>query len=70
MLLTRIGRGSVMVVDGDPMQSDIGSKSGLEDAVYRLRDVSGVSVVRFGRSDIVRHDIIQEILEAYETPSS
>ena len=70
MLLTRIGRGSVMVVDGDPMQSDIGSKSGLEDAVYRLRDVSGVSVVRFGRSDIVRHDIIQEILDAYETPGS
>lgn len=68
MLLTRIGEGSRMIIDGDPAQSDIGSASGLEDAAYRLRGIKGVSVVRFTKADIVRHDIIQSVIEAYEEP--
>lgn len=66
MLLTRIGEGSRMVIDGDPQQTDLGEESGLEDAIRRLSNVKGVSVVRFTRSDIVRHSIIQDVLEAYE----
>lgn len=69
MLLTRLGAGSKMVVDGDPAQTDIGSASGLTDAVRRLQFLSKVSVVRFQRSDIVRHDITQSIVEAYEDQS-
>lgn len=66
MLLTRIGEGSRMVIDGDPGQSDIGETSGLSDAAYRLRNVRNVALVRFAKSDIVRHDIIQDVIEAYE----
>jgi phosphate starvation-inducible PhoH-like protein len=70
MLLTRIGEGSRMIIDGDPRQSDIGAASGLEDAVYKLRGIKNVAVVRFDKSDIVRHSIIQEVIEAYETPAN
>jgi phosphate starvation-inducible PhoH-like protein len=68
LLLTRIGEGSRMVIDGDPTQVDPGVQSGLEDAIYRLRlrNVKNVEVVRFTKADIVRHDIIQHVLEAYE----
>lgn len=66
MLLTRLGQGSKMVVDGDPAQTDIGESSGLTDAVRRLQFVDKISVVRFNKSDIVRHDITQSIVEAYE----
>ncbi|QSY98621.1 PhoH family protein (plasmid) [Rhizobium bangladeshense] len=66
MLLTRIGEGSRMIIDGDPAQTDIGEDSGLEDAIYRLRNIKNVSVVRFEKSDIVRHTIIQEVITAYE----
>jgi phosphate starvation-inducible PhoH-like protein len=67
MLLTRLGAGSRMIIDGDPEQTDIGDASGLDDALYRLRHVEGVGIVHFERSDIVRHSIIQDVIDAYET---
>ena len=66
MFLTRIGSGSKMIIDGDPNQKDIRGISGLDFAVQRLARHAEVGVVRFDRSDIVRHGIIQDIIEAFE----
>jgi len=68
MFLTRFGENSRMVVCGDPKQVDLPEpgKSGLADAVSRLDGVEGISVVRFGASDVVRHPVVGRIVEAYE----
>lgn len=67
MFLTRIGLHSKAVVTGDELQSDIpGEVNGLVDAVERLEDVEEIGVCEFKRSDIVRHPLIQKIVEAYE----
>ena len=68
MFLTRFGEGSRMVVCGDPNQTDLPDKqmSGLNDAVGRLEGVEGLSTVRFGIGDVVRHPIVGRIVEAYE----
>jgi len=67
MFLTRLGHHSKMVVTGDESQSDLDSKdSGLVDAVRRLEGVPGVSVVRLSKSDIVRHPLVQHVVEAYD----
>ena len=68
MFLTRLGRRSKAVVTGDISQTDLpdGHKSGLVDVVDRLDGVDGVSVCRLGNRDIVRADIVQRIIDAYE----
>ncbi len=68
MFLTRMGQNARIVVTGDPTQVDlpVGTTSGLADAVDRLRHVAGVSIVRLGKADIVRHPLVQEIVDAYE----
>lgn len=68
MFLTRMGTGSKIVVSGDVTQVDLPehTKSGLMDAVRRLQDVKGVATVQLGKSDIVRHRLVQEIVRAYE----
>ncbi|HKX77592.1 MAG TPA: PhoH family protein [Novosphingobium sp.] len=69
MFLTRFGQNSRMVVCGDPRQVDIpggDTQSGLPDAVRRLEEVDGISVVRFSAADVVRHPIVGRIVEAYE----
>jgi phosphate starvation-inducible PhoH-like protein len=70
MFLTRLGEGSCMVVSGDPSQSDLEDpmRSGLLDAVRRLRGYTGVAVVEFGIKDIVRHPLVEQIVRAYEGP--
>ena len=67
MFLTRLGHHSKMVVTGDDSQSDLPSSeaSGLIDGVRRLELVEGVSVVRLSKMDIVRHALVQHIVEAY-----
>jgi phosphate starvation-inducible PhoH-like protein len=67
MFLTRLGHHSRMVVTGDASQSDLeeGKPSGLLDAVARLEGVPGVATVRLGKVDIVRHALVQHIVEAY-----
>jgi phosphate starvation-inducible PhoH-like protein len=66
MFLTRIGDGAKVVVDGDPRQSDVRGKNGLEDAIERLDDLRGVGMVEFVRQDIVRSGLCQDIVERYE----
>ena len=65
MLLTRMGKDSKFLINGDPRQSDIGS-SGLMDAVRRASSISDVSVIEFTRDDVVRDDIVAEFLRVYE----
>ena len=71
MFLTRLGEGSVMVVTGDPSQNDLpsGVRSGLPDAVQRLRGFEGVGVHEFGPGDVVRHPLVAQIVRAYQGPS-
>ena len=59
-----------MVICGDPKQVDLPDpgKSGLADAVERLERVKGISVIRFGAADVVRHPLVGRIVEAYEGP--
>ncbi len=68
MFLTRMGQRSKMVISGDTSQLDLprGVASGLADAVHRLRNIDGVGVMRLENSDIVRHRLVQQIVEAYE----
>lgn len=65
MFLTRIGEGCTVIVDGDAAQVDI-PDSGLVDAVKRLQHIPAVKIIQFSRQDIVRDDIVAEILEAYD----
>jgi phosphate starvation-inducible PhoH-like protein len=68
MFLTRIGFGSRAVVTGDVTQIDLpaGQMSGLKHAAEVLRDVKGVSFTHFSTKDVVRHELVQRIVEAYE----
>jgi len=68
MFLTRMGQGSKIVISGDTTQIDLPrqSASGLIDAVARLRDIAGVSIVQLNKADIVRHRLVQDIVRAYE----
>ena len=67
MFLTRLGHHSKMIVTGDDTQIDLdkSQRSGLSDAAYRLRDTKGVGIVRLSGEDIVRHKLVQAIVEAY-----
>jgi phosphate starvation-inducible PhoH-like protein len=68
MFLTRMGHGSKIIVTGDVTQVDLPphTRNGLSDAAGRLGKVPGVAVVRLGNKDIVRHPLVQRIVEAYE----
>jgi phosphate starvation-inducible PhoH-like protein len=72
MFLTRMGQGSKIVVTGDITQVDLPShtRNGLSDAAGRLGKISGVAIVRLGQKDIVRHRLVQEIVEAYQDDKS
>jgi len=67
MFLTRLGMGSKMVISGDVTQIDLPSnrRSGLVDALERLERVRGCGRVQLGGGDIVRHPLVQRIVEAY-----
>jgi phosphate starvation-inducible PhoH-like protein len=68
MFLTRLGEGSRMIVTGDPSQTDLprGERSGLADAVETLGKVEGIRFVRLSSKDVVRHDLVTRIVEAYD----
>ncbi len=68
MFLTRMGAGSKIVVSGDITQIDLPPKarSGLIDALGRLRAIEGIASVRLTAADIVRHPLVQRIVTAYE----
>jgi phosphate starvation-inducible PhoH-like protein len=68
MFLTRLGEGSRMVVTGDPSQVDLpaGQTSGLQEAITILRNVKGIAHIPFTAADVVRHELVARIVEAYE----
>ena len=68
MFLTRLGHDSKMIVTGDATQVDLpdGTRSGLVDAITRLRGINGIGIVELEQSDIVRHRLVQTIVNAYE----
>ena len=68
MFLTRLGMGAKMIITGDITQIDLPRTtiSGLVQALHVLRDVQGIGHVEFGKKDIVRHHLVQRIVEAYE----
>ena len=67
MFLTRLGFGSRAVVTGDITQIDVpGGQSGLVDVERLLGGITGMAFVRLGRRDVVRHRIVQDIVDAYE----
>jgi len=72
MFLTRMGQNARIVVTGDITQVDLplGTRSGLADAIDRLSRVEGVATTFLDRSDIVRHPLVQAIVNAYEEEES
>ncbi len=68
MFLTRMGTGSKIIVTGDVTQIDLPphTRSGLVDAVHRLRHVERIAIIHLDESDIVRNPLVQQILRAYE----
>lgn len=68
MFLTRMGEGSRVIVTGDTTQIDLprGVQSGMLHAMDVLRDVEGVAICRLSAADVVRHDLVQRIVDAYD----
>jgi len=67
MVLTRLGRGSKMIITGDITQIDLpaGQKSGMIEAIEKLRRIKGIAVAQLTRTDIIRHHLVQNIVRAY-----
>jgi len=67
MFLTRLGHGGKMIITGDVTQIDLEHPEdcGLIDAAHKLRTTKGVATVTLDKSDVVRHDLVQRIIEAY-----
>ncbi len=72
MFLTRMGMNAKMIVTGDVTQIDLppSQTSGLIDALNVLKDIKGIARIDFDKSDIVRHRLVQRIVEAYEQTST
>ena len=68
MFLTRLGFGSKIVITGDVTQIDLPADktSGLKDAIHVLEDVKDIAICRLTAADVVRHSLVQEIINAYE----
>ena len=68
MFLTRLGVNAKMIITGDVTQIDLPrtATSGLDQALRILRDIPGIGKVEFGKKDIVRHQLVQRIVEAYQ----
>lgn len=71
MFLTRLGFGSKIVITGDATQIDLPDDkvSGLKDAIRVLEGVNDIAICRLTSADVVRHRLVQEIINAYEKAS-
>ena len=71
MFLTRLGANSRAIITGDQTQIDLPhkSQSGLLEAIRILQDIEGIEIVNFDRSDIIRHRLVKDIIQAYEEHS-
>jgi len=69
MFLTRLGFNSCAVITGDVTQTDLGTQrdSGLKHALRILKDVEGISICEFTDRDVVRHPLVQRIIQAYDS---
>lgn len=69
MFLTRLGYHSKAVITGDPTQVDLppSKQSGLIEALLTLRQTQGIAIKEFRQQDVVRHPLVQKIINAYET---
>ena len=67
MFLTRLGFRSKVIVTGDPSQKDLGygKQSGLDEALRVLREVKEIAIMELTAHDVVRHELVQKIVEAY-----
>jgi phosphate starvation-inducible PhoH-like protein len=72
MFLTRLGFSSKAVITGDVTQTDLpeGKTSGLIEARALLKDIQGIKFIYFSRDDVIRHPLVQEIIDAYEKMES
>jgi phosphate starvation-inducible PhoH-like protein len=68
MFLTRLGENSRMIVTGDPSQVDLppGQVSGLTEATRLLRSVEGIGIVAYTAEDVIRHELVGRIVDAYD----
>lgn len=68
MFLTRLGFNSKVVVTGDITQTDLpyGKKSGLAEAIEILKDIPAIGMVKLTHKDVVRHELVQQIVQAYD----
>ncbi len=68
MFMTRLGFNSKMIITGDITQIDLPShkKSGLIDAVKIVKGIDEISVIRMRNNDVVRHPVVQKIIDAYD----
>ena len=68
MFLTRLGENSRMIVTGDPSQVDLppGQTSGLAEATRLLTDIDGITIVHFTTEDVIRHELVARIVDAYD----
>ena len=71
MFLTRMGLNAKMIITGDVTQIDLPphQKSGLVDAIATLKNIDGIATIEFDKNDIVRHHLVQKIVDAYEQQS-
>ena len=71
MFLTRLGENARMIVSGDPSQTDLppGQRSGLNEAIGLLKGVEGIGHVVFREADVVRHELVRRIVDAYGAAS-
>lgn len=63
LFLTRMGKDCKLILIGDPEQSDIGNKSGLNKVVDLLSDIPEISIVKFSNKEVLRHTLVQKILQ-------
>ncbi len=68
MFITRLGFNSKMIVNGDLTQKDLprGKQSGLEEALYLLKNINEIAEIIFEKEDVVRHPLVSKIIDAYE----
>jgi phosphate starvation-inducible protein PhoH and related proteins len=63
LFMSRFGENSKLIITGDPMQSDIGNRTGLVDVMTRLETLKGIGIIRFKNDNIVRHPLVGQILD-------
>jgi phosphate starvation-inducible PhoH-like protein len=68
MFLTRLGRNTKSVITGDITQIDLANKkdSGLISSIKILKKIKGISIVEMNKEDVVRHELVKEIIDAYD----